>query len=372
MLWDLWLDGLLHTSGLNKIDDLHLNLTVDDEGFGVYDDPSYDRNIEVELRSDGSGYFEDLTGDVFIQTDIKPDGSGTYKDLSGDKHINIALNSDRSWFLDDLSQGRNEELAVRADGSGSYEDFSGERFVQIEIGADGSARYKNRTGDNHLNVSIEPDGSWAIDELSGNENFELNVNADGTATFEDFNNDGGLTEGSLSVERTETLTVLVQPLLDAAAAKLILHPDLVVAGPLPSFSKADRFPPLGTLPHLTPPCATILRLDSEVLFDFDSDELRPAADRIMDEIAEVLMDRSEGIEVHGHTDSKGDDLYNQDLSERRAEAVQAALLSRGVAVPIVSIGFGESQPVAPNETADGADSPVGRQLNRRVEIVLFE
>ena len=124
--------------------------------------------------------------------------------------------------------------------------------------------------------------------------------------------------------------------------------------------------------RLAPPCATVLRFDSSVLFDFDSDVLRPAAEPILDEVADVLQSNGQTIEVHGHTDAIGTDEYNLDLSQRRAQAFVEGLIDRGVTSEIVAIGFGESQPIAPNERADGSDDPVGRQLNRRVEVVLFE
>jgi outer membrane protein OmpA-like peptidoglycan-associated protein len=69
------------------------------------------------------------------------------------------------------------------------------------------------------------------------------------------------------------------------------------------------------------------------------------------------------IDVYGHTDSTGSDAYNQALSERRARAVADYLTSRGVSYSrIRSQGFGETQPVASNDTE------AGRSANRRVEI----
>ena len=71
------------------------------------------------------------------------------------------------------------------------------------------------------------------------------------------------------------------------------------------------------------------------------------------------------LDVEGHTDSVGDDAYNQRLSERRAEAVAQRLAAQGVpAANITSKGFGETSPVASNDTA------AGRQQNRRVELVV--
>jgi len=110
---------------------------------------------------------------------------------------------------------------------------------------------------------------------------------------------------------------------------------------------------------------------SDVLFAFDSAELAPAANALLAETAARIRDEAAGpVQVHGHTDSVGEPGYNQPLSEQRATAVHAAL------VPLVGrsdlafevAGFGETQPVAPNENPDGSDNPEGRQRNRRVTI----
>jgi len=73
------------------------------------------------------------------------------------------------------------------------------------------------------------------------------------------------------------------------------------------------------------------------------------------------------IEIAGHTDSTGDDAYNQGLSERRAKAVYDYFISNGVSKErVVAFGYGEKQPKAPNDT------PANRQLNRRVEFKILE
>jgi len=84
----------------------------------------------------------------------------------------------------------------------------------------------------------------------------------------------------------------------------------------------------------------------------------------LDRVAQSLVQYPNSlIDVYGHTDSTGSDAYNQALSERRARAVADYLISRGVGYArIRSQGFGESQPIASN------DSEQGRQANRRVEI----
>jgi outer membrane protein OmpA-like peptidoglycan-associated protein len=75
------------------------------------------------------------------------------------------------------------------------------------------------------------------------------------------------------------------------------------------------------------------------------------------------------VTVTGHSDGRGDPAYNLDLSQRRAEAVRAALAEQlGAGFAFEVAGRGEDEPVAPNENADGSDNPEGRALNRRVVI----
>jgi outer membrane protein OmpA-like peptidoglycan-associated protein len=103
----------------------------------------------------------------------------------------------------------------------------------------------------------------------------------------------------------------------------------------------------------------------DVLFDTGKATLKPGAYTTIDRLATVLKeDPQRKVMIEGHTDSVGSDEYNQQLSERRAASVQAALFERGVESSQVStVGKGESSPVASNDDA------AGRQQNRRVELV---
>jgi outer membrane protein OmpA-like peptidoglycan-associated protein len=109
-----------------------------------------------------------------------------------------------------------------------------------------------------------------------------------------------------------------------------------------------------------------IRLAGAVLFDFDSAVLRPDAETRLREVAGVLTDLSERpVRVEGHTDAIASKTYNQALSERRAAAVSEWLVAHGIAAErLSSLGHGELQPVADNST------PQGRQLNRRVEVIV--
>jgi len=104
----------------------------------------------------------------------------------------------------------------------------------------------------------------------------------------------------------------------------------------------------------------------DVLFATGRATLQPGAERTLDQLAAALKDAPDRpIQVEGFTDSVGSEEFNQVLSERRAEAVREALLARGVDPSRIAVhGFGESYPVASN------DNSAGRQLNRRVEIVV--
>lgn len=117
-----------------------------------------------------------------------------------------------------------------------------------------------------------------------------------------------------------------------------------------------------------------LTLPDAILFDFGSRDLRPDAAQALTLVAEVLRYfEGDAAIVVGHTDSIGSASFNQRLSEQRAEVVVAALVAdHGIpAERLTAEGRGASEPVAPNTNPDGSDSPEGRQLNRRVEIVVL-
>jgi OOP family OmpA-OmpF porin len=103
-----------------------------------------------------------------------------------------------------------------------------------------------------------------------------------------------------------------------------------------------------------------------VNFDFDKADIRPDAAVILDEAASILnANPGKAVRVEGHTDSIGTEVYNQGLSERRAASVKDYLEGKGVdAMRLSTAGFGESNPIAANDTQDG------RALNRRVELNL--
>lgn len=110
-----------------------------------------------------------------------------------------------------------------------------------------------------------------------------------------------------------------------------------------------------------------MTMQEDVLFATDSDVLRPAAIERLRPLAGYLR-ANPGVRVaiDGHTDSRGTDEHNQDLSERRAQSVREALDDMGVVRARFRVqGHGESNPTATNAT------PAGQRLNRRVEVTLL-
>lgn len=109
---------------------------------------------------------------------------------------------------------------------------------------------------------------------------------------------------------------------------------------------------------------------SDVLFDFNKATLKPGAREKLSKLAGILLayPGKYHLEIEGHTDSVGSDDYNQKLSEDRASAVRSYLTQEGVKSEKITAvrGLGKTQPVTTNDTAEG------RQMNRRVEIVIAD
>jgi len=105
---------------------------------------------------------------------------------------------------------------------------------------------------------------------------------------------------------------------------------------------------------------------SDVLFEFGKYNLRPEAREHLAKISGIVLNYPElRFVAEGHTDNVGSDVFNQQLSEKRAAAVRDYLVQQGiVAGTITAVGLGKTQPVGPNTTA------LGRQQNRRVELIV--
>jgi len=244
-------------------------------------------------------------------------------------------------------------VSVEADGSGTIN--GDEAIVRVE--ADGAGTYNGRAG--LITLDGKGAGSWngesglVVNDGDGSGTWNgplglVEIKADGSGTWNG-------PQGLVTNNGDGTGTV-------GTPAREVKMPPLAKVPP------AGRFPPLKTFAPPGAPCGYLITLNDRVLFDFDRSDIRADAAQVLDTLAAALGGvQGAGMEVRGHTDSKGSDDYNQSLSERRAEAVVAALRERGAAQEASARGYGEAQPVAPNDIA-GQDNPGGRQLNRRVEI----
>jgi OOP family OmpA-OmpF porin len=147
---------------------------------------------------------------------------------------------------------------------------------------------------------------------------------------------------------------------DGALVRAAAPAPAPAAAPAPAPAARPAPPP----PAPQPPAATKVTYAADAFFDFDKSVLKPEGRAKLDD----LVDKIKGINLEviiavGHTDAVGTDAYNQRLSVRRAEAVKAYLVSKGIEKNrVYTEGKGEKQPVADNKTAEG------RAKNRRVEI----
>ncbi|ASW46477.1 OmpA family protein [Xanthomonas hortorum pv. vitians] len=268
--------------------------------------------------------------------DLKADGSGTANFDGG----LISVNADGSGTINASGAGGDDAIIqVQANGAGSYNGPAG----LISLDAKGAGTWNS---DKSGLVNNHGDGSGTWNGPRG----LITINADGSGTW---NGPDGLVQN-----RGDGTGTVGTP------------PREVRMPPLPKVPPAGRFPLLQKFAPPGAPCGYLITLNERILFDFDKAGIRPDAARVLDVLAAALGKvNTKDMQVRGHTDAKGSNAYNQALSERRADAVLAALRTRGAAQSAGAKGYGESQPVAPN-TLNGQDNPGGRQLNRRVEIFL--
>jgi outer membrane protein OmpA-like peptidoglycan-associated protein len=153
----------------------------------------------------------------------------------------------------------------------------------------------------------------------------------------------------------------------------------VVLGALAGYAICAMLPEKAAPPPPAPPAAPPAPKAEPVVkktvvlpgvhFGFDRADLAPAAKDTLNQevVSELSANPGQTVRIEGHTDAVGNDAYNQSLSQKRAEAVKEYLVSKGIAGSrIETTGFGESKPVASNDTAEG------RAENRRVELKVLE
>jgi outer membrane protein OmpA-like peptidoglycan-associated protein len=150
------------------------------------------------------------------------------------------------------------------------------------------------------------------------------------------------------------------------------HNEIPFAKESLSFAKTPLTFPANLDTRETPSTIEVT-LAADLLFDFDKSDLRPEAASALHDLADIIRAKAHGqVGIRGYTDALGKDAYNQRLSERRAGSVKTWLMSHEqlAAARLATSGFGARDPVAPNRKPDGSDNPEGRELNRRVSVLI--
>ena len=288
-------------------------------------------SYSMQIGKNGDGQYSDKNKSV--QTD--GNGAGQYED---DK---ITIQRDEDGAGQYINKVTGVTLQVDKDGAGQYIDEKND--LSIQVNKDGTGLYTDKKN----NVTIYVDEN---DVRYVSTDIEMVNNGDGSGTYTNKsknlvieNNGKGKAKITFNGQTTE---VDAKPL--EKPGKL---PKLEMVPPVPSIEANSL----------------LIALDSEVLFDVNKYDVRvhPEAEEVLKNLAIVLKEMDvKNFEIDGHTDSDGSDEYNQVLSEKRANSVKNFLVSQGVTAEITTKGYGESKPVASNDTAEG------KQKNRRVEIII--
>ena len=286
-------------------------------------------SYSIQIGKNGDGQYSDKNKSV--QTD--GNGAGQYED---DK-VTIQRNEDGSGQYTNKVTG--VTLQVNPDGSGQFIDTINKFAYQIE--ADGAGQYVDEK--NNVKITIDKKGS-----IYTNNNITIENNVDGSGTYSD-------TDKDLLIKN------------DGKGKAIITLKGKTTEVEAKPFERFEKFPKLEMVPPVPNIEANSLLItsDSGVLFDVDKYNVPPEAEEFLKNLATVLKEMNvKNFEIDGYTDSDGSDEYNQVLSEKRANSVKNFLVSQGVTAEITTKGYGESKPVASNDTAEG------KQKNRRVEIII--
>ena len=283
----------------------------------------------MQIGQNGDGQFIDKNKTV--QTD--GNGAGQYIDE------NVTIQRDEDGSGQYINKVTGVTLQVNPDGSGQFIDSINKFTYQID--ANGTGQYIDEK--NNIKIVIDEKGSTYT-----NNNITIENNVDGSGTYSD-------TDKDLLIEN------------DGKGKAVITLKGKTTEVEAKPFERIEKFPKLKMVPPIPSIEANslLITLDSGILFDVDKYDLRPEAERALASLAVVLKEADvKAFQIDGHTDSDASDEHNQVLSENRANAVKNFLTSQGITAEITINGYGESRPIATNDT------PEGKQKNRRVEIII--
>ncbi|WP_338944929.1 OmpA family protein [Fusobacterium canifelinum] len=283
----------------------------------------------MQIGQNGDGQFIDKN--KTIQTD--GNGAGQYIDE------NVTIQRDEDGSGQYINKVTGVTLQVDPDGSGQFIDSINKFTYQID--ADGTGQYIDEK--NNIKIAIDQKGSTYT-----NNNITIENNVDGSGTYSD-------TDKDLLIEN------------DGKGKAVITLKGKTTEVEAKPFERIEKFPKLKMVPPIPSIEANslLITLDSGILFDVDKYDIRPEAAEVLKNLAVVLKEADiKAFEVDGHTDSDASDEHNQVLSENRANSVKNFLAAQGLTAEITINGYGESRPIATNDT------PEGKQKNRRVEIII--
>ena len=286
-------------------------------------------NYTAQIGKDGKGQLSE--GNKVVQSN--GNGAGQYTDEK------VTIQRDQNGAGQYINNVTGVILQVDSKGAGQYTDEK--NGISLQVNDNGTGMYKNEN--NGIDIMINEEGATYTSA-----NLVIENNSDGSGEYHD-KSKNLLIENNGKGKATITYngkTVEVD-------AKPLEKP--------PRFLKLEMVPPVPAIEANS----LLITLDSGVLFDVDKYNLRPEAQEILKNLAVVLKEADiKSFEIDGHTDSDASDEYNKTLSDNRAKSVKEFLSSQGVKTNIITNGYGESKPIASNDT------PEGKQKNRRVEIII--
>lgn len=286
-------------------------------------------NYTAQIGKDGKGQLSE--GNKVVQSD--GNGAGQYTDEK------VTIQRDQNGAGQYINNVTGVTLQVDSKGAGQYTDEK--NGISLQVNDNGTGMYKNEN--NGIDIMINEEGATYTSA-----NLVIENNSDGSGEYHDKsknllieNNGKGK---AIITYNGKTVEVDAKPLRKP-----------------PRFLKLEMVPPVPAIEANS----LLITLDSGVLFDVDKYNLRPEAQEILKNLAVVLKEADiKSFEIDGHTDSDASDEYNKTLSDNRAKSVKEFLSSQGVKANIITNGYGESKPIASNDT------PEGKQKNRRVEIII--
>jgi len=254
--------------------------------------------------------------------------------VGGDYSMQIGENGD--------GQFTDKDKTVQTDGKGAGQYI--DENVTIQRNEDGSGQYINKVTGVTLQVDAQGEGQY-LDEKN---KISFQIGADGTGVYKDEDNDTTITIGKNNSTYTKG-NITIENNGDGSGTYNDKDKELLI-------ENDGKGKAVITLKGKT------TEVEAKHVDKYD---VRPEAAEVLKNLATVLKEADiKAFEIDGHTDSDASDEHNQVLSENRANSVKNFLTSQGLTAEITINGYGESRPIATNDT------PEGKQKNRRVEIII--